>query len=86
MGRIAAIALPSATLLPAAEVAAKTPAEWIGPATQIESLHSNLVLPGIIDSHIHPSGIVDLDVCDLASEATQWVCSEFSTVRLIKVT
>jgi predicted amidohydrolase YtcJ len=44
-------------------------AEWIGPATKVESLHGRLVLPGIIDSHIHPSGIVDLDVCDLGSKA-----------------
>ena len=44
-------------------------AEWIGPATKIESLQGRLVLPGIIDSHIHPSGIVDLDVCDLDSKA-----------------
>jgi len=42
--------------------------EWIGPATRVESLHGKLVLPGIIDSHIHPSGIVDLDVCDLDSK------------------
>jgi predicted amidohydrolase YtcJ len=44
-------------------------AEWIGPATKVEDLHGKLVLPGIIDSHIHPSGIVDLDVCDLDSKA-----------------
>lgn len=44
-------------------------AEWMGPATKVESLHGKLVLPGIIDSHLHPSGIVDLDVCDLASKA-----------------
>jgi predicted amidohydrolase YtcJ len=44
-------------------------AEWIGPATKVENLHGKLVLPGIIDSHIHPSGIVDLDVCDLDSKA-----------------
>jgi predicted amidohydrolase YtcJ len=42
-------------------------AKLIGPATKVETLHGKLVLPGIIDSHIHPSGIVDLDVCDLAS-------------------
>src|ERR1700730_11168634 len=43
-------------------------AEWSGPATKVESLHGKLVLPGIIDSHLHPSGIVDLDVCDLDSK------------------
>src|ERR1700730_362086 len=43
-------------------------AEWMGPATRVESLHGKLVLPGIIDSHIHPSGIVDLDVWDLDSK------------------
>ncbi len=44
-------------------------AEWIGPATRVEEMNGKLVLPGIIDSHIHPSGIVDLDVCDLDSKA-----------------
>jgi len=44
-------------------------AELIGPTTKVESLNGRLVLPGIIDSHIHPSGIVDLDVCDLDSKA-----------------
>src|ERR1700730_14113261 len=44
-------------------------AEWMGPATRVESLHGKLVLPGIIDSHIHPSSILDLDVCDLGSKA-----------------
>src|ERR1700722_7463388 len=44
-------------------------AQWIGPATKVESLHGRLVLPGIIDSHIHPSSILDLDVCDLDSKA-----------------
>jgi len=43
-------------------------AKWIGPQTKTESLRGELVLPGIIDSHIHATGIVDLDVCDLKSE------------------
>lgn len=44
-------------------------AEWIGPRTKTENLHGELVLPGLIDSHIHATAIVDLDVCDLKSEA-----------------
>jgi predicted amidohydrolase YtcJ len=43
-------------------------ASWIGPGTRVESLHGKMVLPGLIDSHMHPSGIVDLDVCDLGSK------------------
>jgi predicted amidohydrolase YtcJ len=43
-------------------------AEWIGPQTKTENLHGELVLPGIIDSHVHATGIVALDVCDLKSE------------------
>ncbi len=39
----------------------------IGSATKVEDLQGRLVLPGLIDSHIHPSGIIDLDVCDLKS-------------------
>ena len=44
-------------------------ARWIGPQTKVESQSGRLVLPGLFDSHIHPSGIVDLDVCDLKSAA-----------------
>jgi len=38
---------------------------WIGAKTRIEDLGGKLVLPGLIDSHIHPLDIADLDVCDL---------------------
>ena len=41
---------------------------WIGPKTQTEHLGGRLVLPGLIDSHIHPIDIVDLDICDLDSK------------------
>ncbi len=40
---------------------------WIGPSTQLVPLRGRLVLPGLIDAHIHPLDIVDLDVCDLQS-------------------
>ncbi|MFL6604156.1 MAG: amidohydrolase [Steroidobacteraceae bacterium] len=40
---------------------------WIGPATQVESLGGRLVLPGLVDAHMHPLDIADLDVCDLDS-------------------
>src|SRR5882757_6573997 len=40
---------------------------WIGPATQVELLGGRLVLPGLVDAHMHPLDIVDLDVCDLDS-------------------
>ncbi len=40
---------------------------WIGPATQVEPLAGRLVLPGLVDSHMHPIDIVDLDVCNLDS-------------------
>jgi hypothetical protein len=42
---------------------------FIGPHTAVKPLAGRLVLPGLIDSHVHPSVIVDLDVCDLKSEA-----------------
>ena len=42
---------------------------YIGAGTRIEHLQGKLMLPGLIDSHIHPSGIVELDVCDLKSAA-----------------
>lgn len=42
---------------------------WIGPNTHVEDLGGRLVLPGLIDSHIHPLDIADLDVCDLDDRA-----------------
>src|SRR6185369_5937549 len=42
---------------------------YLAKQTKTVDLHGRLVLPGLIDSHIHPGGIVDLDVCDLKSAA-----------------
>ncbi len=42
---------------------------FIGSKTRLERLGGKLVLPGLIDSHIHAPGIVDLDVCSLKSES-----------------
>ena len=39
-----------------------------GPKTRILRIGSKRVLPGLVDAHIHPSGIVELDICDLKSE------------------
>lgn len=41
----------------------------IGPATQVEQGGGRLVLPGLVDAHIHPAGIADLDVCSLESRS-----------------
>ena len=41
---------------------------WVGPKTRVEDLGKHLVLPGLIDSHIHPLDIADLDVCDLDNQ------------------
>src|SRR5580700_3052836 len=50
-------------------VGSKAAAEtWIGPGTKVERQGGRLMLPGLFDSHIHPLGIVDLDVCDLKSQ------------------
>ncbi len=43
--------------------------KFIGPATKVERLRGRLVLPGLIDSHVHADEIVRLDVCDLKNEA-----------------
>ena len=42
---------------------------WVGPATKVTALHHAFVLPGLVDSHVHPLDIVDLDNCDLDSRA-----------------
>ena len=41
---------------------------WIGPKTAVEQGGGRLVLPGLVDAHIHPTGIADLDVCSLESQ------------------
>lgn len=44
-------------------------AKLVGPGTRTRSLGGRLVLPGLIDSHIHPLAIADVDRCDLKNEA-----------------
>lgn len=39
-----------------------------GPKTRILRIGDKRILPGLVDAHVHPAGIVDLDVCDLKSE------------------
>ena len=39
-----------------------------GPRTKVLRLGTRRVLPGLVDAHIHPLGIVDLDQCDLGSK------------------
>ena len=46
---------------------AKSAEALIGPRTTVRRAGGRLVVPGLVDSHIHPIDIVDLDVCDLAS-------------------
>ncbi len=41
---------------------------FIGPKTRVIHGHGHLVVPGLVDSHLHPADIVDLDVCDLNSK------------------
>jgi predicted amidohydrolase YtcJ len=41
--------------------------QWVGPSTQVLHLGGHLVLPGLIDAHIHALDTLDLDVCDLDS-------------------
>ncbi len=41
----------------------------IGPSTRVERAGGKLVLPGLVDAHIHPMGIVDFGGCSLQSKA-----------------
>jgi len=43
--------------------------KFVGPKTNVEDAGGKLVLPGLIDIHIHPMGIVDFGGCDLQSKA-----------------
>jgi predicted amidohydrolase YtcJ len=40
-----------------------------GPKTRIQHGAGQLVIPGLVDAHLHPADILDLDVCDLDSKA-----------------
>lgn len=40
-----------------------------GSNAQIHDLGGRLVLPGLIDSHIHPAGVIDYPACDLEARA-----------------
>ncbi len=42
--------------------------KFVASKTVVRDLGGQVVIPGLIDSHIHPLDIVDLDVCDLKSE------------------
>lgn len=44
-------------------------ASYIGSRTQVADAGGKLVLPGLVDIHIHPMGIVDFGGCDLQSKA-----------------
>ena len=40
---------------------------YVGPHTRIRRAPGKLVVPGLVDSHIHPIDIVDVDACDLGN-------------------
>jgi predicted amidohydrolase YtcJ len=42
---------------------------YIGRHSQVKHLGGQLVLPGLVDSHVHPLDTVERDICDLKSEA-----------------
>lgn len=43
-------------------------ASHIGPKTQVKRLGGRFVMPGLVDSHIHPLDILEFDHCDLRSK------------------
>ena len=44
-------------------------ADFIGPKTRVQDAGGRLILPGLIDIHLHPMGIVDFGGCDLGAKA-----------------
>jgi predicted amidohydrolase YtcJ len=42
---------------------------FTGPKTRLHQPAGHLVIPGLVDAHMHPADIVDLDVCDLNSKS-----------------
>jgi predicted amidohydrolase YtcJ len=37
----------------------------VGPHTRVQDAHGRFVLPGLVDSHIHPPDIIEADFCNL---------------------
>jgi predicted amidohydrolase YtcJ len=62
---VAALAVRGDTIVYVGPVAGAR--RWVGANTRTERLHGRLVLPGLVDAHIHASMISDIDVCDLKS-------------------
>jgi predicted amidohydrolase YtcJ len=54
---------------------------WVGARTRVLHLGGKLVLPGLIDSHIHPLDIVDFDVCNLDSRPQKTLSALSAFVR-----
>ncbi len=51
---------------------------YVGKGTRVENAGGKLILPGLFDSHIHATAIVQFDVCDLQSgEKTLAQLAEF---------
>ncbi len=44
-------------------------ADFVGTDTEIHDLGGRMLMPGIHDTHIHGSGIADLDICDMQSDS-----------------
>ena len=40
---------------------------WVGPRTNVEDAAGRLILPGLVDAHIHPLATTDLPTCTLES-------------------
>jgi predicted amidohydrolase YtcJ len=53
-------------------------AKFIGPKTRVEDAEGRLVLPGLIDIHLHPIGIVDFGGCNL--QAKPHTLAEIATI------
>jgi predicted amidohydrolase YtcJ len=62
---VAALAVANGKIVYAGDAAGA--ARLIGPATTVERGDGRLVLPGLVDAHIHPLGIADLPGCSLDS-------------------
>ena len=62
-----ALAVRHGTLVYVGDTAGAKP--FIGWRTTVKRMGGRLVVPGLVDSHIHPLDIVDFDLCDLKSEA-----------------
>ena len=58
-------------------------AAWRGPSTRMQAYGGRLIVPGLVDAHVHPAGVVALDVCDFRMRVLTLAQIHAATVKCL---